>query len=239
MNIDEIKSALNQHGAEIAGPTPACPDDYVLASFIEGGLSERDHEQFTEHLSGCEFCIDRIGIIGRAQDAEPDMPIPDFVSARAQKFAESANSTANGREWSRSVPRWAAAAVVVLALGLILQPQLPDKPDMDPVVRETRIINPISMGPSLLSPLEGMAISPEHDYFSWTTIANSQHYQVRIVSDEGDLLWQEQVSETRWKLPADLMLAADTEYYVRVDAYLAESKALSSDYILFKVEQSK
>jgi hypothetical protein len=62
---------------------------------------------------------------------------------------------------------------------------------------------------------------------------------VRIVSDEGDLLWQEQVNETRWKLPAELVLTADTEYYVRIDAYLAESKALSSDYILFKVEQSK
>jgi hypothetical protein len=135
MNIDEIKSALKLC-AEITTTTPACPDDYGLASFIEGGLSERDHEHFIEHFSDCDFCIERVGIIGRAQDAEPDIPIPDLLSARVQKLAESSNRTANQHEWNRSIPRWAAAAVVVLALGLILQPQLPDQPDMDPVVRE-------------------------------------------------------------------------------------------------------
>jgi hypothetical protein len=90
------------------------------------------------------------------------------------------------------------------------------------------------MGPSFLSPQEGMTISSDAGVFIWTAVPGSLFYQIRIVSDEGDLVWQERINGTQWGLPAELLLAPGAEYFVRVDAYLAEAKTLKSDYVLFR-----
>jgi len=80
---------------------------------------------------------------------------------------------------------------------------------------------------------------PGDGVFRWTAVSNSLYYQLRIVSDEGDLVWQGRVDGTHWVLPAGLSLAPGAEYFVRVDAYLTEAKALNSDYLLFRVGERR
>jgi len=49
--------------------------------------------------------------------------------------------------------------------------------------------------------------------FSWTAVPESLYYEVRIVSDAGDLLWRERVEGTEWRLPGDLALTPALRLY--------------------------
>jgi len=147
----------------------------------------------------------------------------------------------------RLAPAWAAAAVVFVAVGVYFQladftpiglEVLPRTHEFEPSsdTRETRTIGPAALGPRFLEPEEGLAIASGDGVFRWTAVPNSLYYQLRIVSDEGDLLWQERVDGTEWKLPAGLVLSPGAEYYVRVDAYMSEAKSLPSGYLLFRFD---
>lgn len=247
MNTDELKSLLKQ-SAETVERQPDCPDDHTLASYIDGGLSERDHGRFEHHLADCAYCTERVGTLGRAGEAETTAQVPELLRARSARLAKASDTksaSVTPTLW-RKAPRWAAAAVVVLAVGVLSQFYSPslnrqevspsiDTPGQSAGIRETRNMDTGTIGPSFLSPLEGMTIIPDGGVFNWTPVRDSLYYQLRIVSDEGDLVWQERVDGTQWELPSDLSLSPGAEYFVRVDAYLAEAKALNSDYVLFRV----
>ncbi len=247
MNTDELKSLLKQ-SQETVERQLDCPDDHTLASYIDGGLSERDHGRFEHHVADCAYCTERVGALGRAREAESTAQVPELLRARSGKLANAPgtkNAPINPAIW-RKAPRWAAAAVVVLAIGVLSQFYSPslnrqevspsnETPGQPARIRETRNMDPGATGPSFLSPLEGMTIIPDGGVFNWTPVHDSLYYQLRIVSDEGDLVWQERVDGTQWALPAGLSLSPGAEYFVRVDAYLAEAKALNSDYVLFRV----
>ena len=217
MKKDQLRSLLKQP-IENVEQQPGCLNEYQLASYLDGGLSERDHGCFETHLADCAYCIERVGILGRAGESENNIPVPD-----------------SAQNWWRTAPQWAAAAIVVVAVGVGIQLNSPYQSIQPVDVHETRNIAPATQGPSFLSPREGMTITPDFEVFNWTAVPDSLYYQLRIVSDDGDLLWQERVNGTQWELPAGLMLSPDTEYFVRVDAYVAEAKTLNSDYLLFMI----
>ena len=248
MNTDELKSILKQ-STDAAERQIACPGDNKLASYMDGGLSERDHGRFELHLADCHFCIERVGILARAAEAEPAIHTPEFPQTHTAKLAGIPRLEKIGDQQSRwkRIPRWAAAAVVVLAFGVLSQMFSPvsNDPGLSTTVeisaqssgmlRETRNINPGAMVPNFLSSHDGMIVIPGDGAFRWTPVPDSLYYQLRIVSDEGDLVWQGRVNSTQWNLPLNLSLSPGAEYFVRVDAYLTEAKALSSDYLLFRV----
>jgi hypothetical protein len=233
-------------------PESGCHDDYEIASYWEGGLSERDHGRLELHLADCEYCMERIGILGRAGEAETSVQVPEFLQARSARLADSADSRVgrSNRDLWRRAPRWAAAAIVVLSIGVLSQSFSPrpdgmespagvEPPGHSDDIRQTRNINPAAMAPNFLSAREGMTMIPGDGIFSWTAVPDSLFYQLRIVSDEGDLVWQGRVNETQWVLPSGLSLAPGAEYFVRVDAFMTEAKALNSDYLLFRVGERR
>jgi len=248
MNRDELKSLLQQ-STETAERQTGCPDDYQLASYTDGGLSEEGQTRFELHLADCGYCIERVGLLGRARESEIEATVPELVLVRSRKLASctSAEESKTGLQLRlRNAPRWVAAAVLVLAIGALSQLYSPspngqkpsppiETPGQQTGLTDTRNIDPGTMGPRFLSPLEGMTITPNGGMFNWTAIPDSLYYQVRIVSDEGDLVWQERVAGTQWGLPSELSLAPGAVYFVRVDAYLAEAKTLNSDYVLFRI----
>lgn len=237
MDRDELKSLLQS--IEVPERQPGCPADEQVASYMEGGLSERDHREFETHLTDCAWCLERVGILGRALEHEAKAAVPDLALARARRMAGEAPEP--GSRW-RSAPGWVAAALVVLAIGLVARNQLPTGPEPAPLtqpeaVRTIRSIDSEAMGPGLLKPGEGIQVTHSNGAFNWTPVTDSLYYQVRIVTVEGDLLWQERVNETHWQLPSELPLTSGLEYFVRVDAHLSETRSLNSDYILFQPDE--
>lgn len=244
MNRVELKSMLRR-STDATERQPDCPVDEKLASFMDGGLSEQELEHLMNHLADCTFCLERVGMLSRARDADTPARVPELLLTRSRKLAAPRQTAAARNDTFGVAARWAAAAAVVLAIGLVARPALVPDPQSTPAgqqvpdYRQTRNFNPNALGPGILSPPEGATISSRNGLFRWSTVPDSLYYQVRIVSDEGDLVWQERVDGTEWTLPPSLALVPGAEYFVRVDAYLTESKALNSDFVAFTAGDSR
>lgn len=209
-----------------------------MASYLEGGLSERDHGRFEGHLADCGYCLERVGMISRAHEEYMSITVPDLDLARAARLAD---QSARPTPVLRVASRWAAAAVIVLAIGLFAlmrgqgtgyPPDTPAGTVTEP--RATRSIDPDAMASHLAARPDALAVQIADGNFGWSTVPDSLYYQVRIVSDEGDLLWLERVEDTHWSIPAELSLTPGAEYFVRVDAFITESKSLNSDFVAFQ-----
>ena len=242
MNYEQIAERIRNLRAQEAGPTPACPDDHQIAAVVDGKLSWADRDVFDRHVSDCDFCIARIGTLSGLCAVDVLETVPDITLARARRIVKRARIV-------RHAPRWAAAAVVVLALSFSFNQYSPDyggagtsvsslppmaKPQAN--FRPSRNISQNSLLPKILTPDEGAFFDVGNTLFHWTEIPGSLYYDIRIVTWEGDMVWQERVNDTEWGLPDKIELESGVEYYVRVDAYLAEAKSISSPHVLFKVK---
>jgi len=230
---------LTLQAAELTERTPFCPEDQQIAEYFEGELPESERDCVERHLADCRFCLARLGMLQRLAQNPTSPRIPEDVLAIAKSMRQ---ATVSRPRW---VPVWAAAAVLVVAVGILWQLfpgrgigqiELPrihmTEPSSD--LRETRSLDAGAMGPRFLSPDEGPGITSNTDVLRWTAVPNSLYYEVRIISDTGDLLWRERVEGTEWRLPAGLALTPGSEYFMRVDAYLTDAKTLQSDYLLFR-----
>lgn len=240
MHEQDIEELLRRRVQQFPERQPDCPEPEVIACYVEGGLDEAEHARLSEHFSECEACLEVLGLVCRARESEDSEPVPDLALARARRLVEPARSEA----WRR-LPRWAAAAVVVLAVGALLRPALLEHwreavPGSDThqatgePVRQTRNYQPLSARPRVTSPGEGEVLNRRSGEISWTAVQDSLYYELRIVSDSGDLVWEERVHGTRWRLPETVTLERGAEYYVRVDAFLSGTQSLHSDYFLFR-----
>jgi hypothetical protein len=235
-NIEQGLHHLREHSER----TPACPDDFLFTTLAKGGLALDENQSLKEHLSQCGFCIGQLADLSRIEKLEEGEPVPDLLVARARRLGKDTG-------FRVQAPRWAAAALVVLAVGVVFKPfsdrqTVPGKP---PVVGEQladvpqfRSIDRSNVRPEILIPSSGQALPVSEPVFEWTAVQGSLYYDVRLVSAEGETVWEERVKSTRQALPGDLQLQAGTDYYLRVDAYLAEAKRVSSRHVLFSTEGS-
>ena len=225
---NELKALLKLPAGQIERH-PDCPDDYQLASYMEGGLSERDHQSYEAHLADCAFCIARVGALARAAE-----------SSSADAVTEAAHQHSHRAPVSHRAGRWATAALVVIAIGFIAGRQspggvssIPDAPETQHTPTE-RFVEQASPFPEILAPSEGGLVDPESFVFRWKEVPGSLFYDIRIVSDDGAQVVRQRVWDTQWSLPEETALRAGAEYFVRVDAFVSEGKAVSSEHIVFK-----
>ena len=229
MNDDKVKELLKQSASSLE-PLAGCPDDYQLASYMDGGLSEQGHAVFESHAADCDYCIERIGILGRAREAESTVAMPQQSSVRSGKQSQ----------WQQA-PRWAAAALVVIAVGFVATQQLAETnlpvstEQAAPEFVTERFVKQVSPFPKIISPLEDSLVDPSQLVFEWKAVPDSLFYDIRIVSDDGALISRERVWGTQWPLPTDMHLQPGAEYFVRVDAFVSEGKSISSEHTVFKV----
>lgn len=91
--------------------------------------------------------------------------------------------------------------------------------------------------PEILAPLTGFIGQEEELVIRWTEVPGSLYYEVRVVSDVGDLIDAERVDGTEWTISPDLDLEPNREYFVRIDAFLTDAKPISSDFIPFTLRE--
>jgi hypothetical protein len=134
--------------------------------------------------------------------------------------------------------------VVVLAVTIVFMQGPESNPDSAAVIdefvspqpsRQLRSIDRSSPVPVVISPVDGENIKPGTLEVRWIEVLGSLHYDIQVVNAEGFILWRDRVEGTSWISPASNLLKPGMDYYVRVDAYLAEANNVSSEHILFTV----
>ena len=224
-----------------------CPDDNVFAAYLDRELPAAEHQQIAMHVADCDFCLSQAGLMTRLQKSATEFAPGEFAMARAKRL---------GKHFKRAAisdaGRWASAAVILLAVFLIfrLDPsgiEQQDNAASSPAGlisgtidgRDTRNHSPAKLELQVLAPVDGAALDPGTLTFAWNGIPGSLYYDVRIVTDSGDIVWQSKVETTRLNLPDSLQLEPDTDYFFRVDAHLASAKDISSPHVLFSIREQR
>jgi hypothetical protein len=236
MDQQKLKELLHLQPEDISEPTPFCPDGGELVARLQGDRTDADQERLERHLVDCSYCRAQAAVLTRFMQSGTDAQIPDALLVQASQLGNRPR-----RRRSRLALHVAAAAVTVIALTAVLtHSQNPDS-DLSGVWRtiagaepeEVRNIDSAYRGPKLLAPSDGSRIRPDELTVRWTEVPGSIYYDVRLVDVQGFVLWQDRVKERYASPPSQLQLEAGERYFVRVDAYLAESKRVSSDHVTF------
>lgn len=234
MNPEHLTSLFVTGAADDAGKSPACPDDHVIAGYVDGGLEDAARQRLEMHVADCQRCLALVGFLSRERTAAAVEPVSREVLAQARALV----TKEPARRWWRS-PQWAAAAMLVVAVPLLMQiGRNPDRGSVGqgrPEPPVTRTITSSATGLRVLSPGAGGAVDPQQPSFRWTEVPGTPYYDVRIVTDAGDVVIQQRVAGTSWRPPAHLDLQPGADYFVHVDAYPAGDKAVSSDHVPFRV----
>jgi len=245
MDEHTLTQILQLESRELPERTHFCRDDECITEYFEGSLGDQKRAALKRHLVDCRFCMARIGNLERLADEDEARHIPGTVLADAKAFAR---QPVPSRTWHS--PAWAAAALVVLTLSIFTM--LGGQPGKNPAVsipveqyipelpRQLRSIDPVVLKPNIISPVDGASIGSDELAIRWTGVSGSLHYDIRVVNAEGFIVHRDRVEDvTEWTPPAGPLLEPGMAYYVRVDAYLAGANNVSSDHILFTVEERR
>lgn len=234
MTPDRLSALLGASAGNVGPRTDSCPDESTVAGYVDGGLPAAEAERFELHLADCGTCLALVGFLSRERRTAEFEPVPAATLARAGQ-GEPARRALEARYASYL----ATAAALFLAVALLLNvTQLAGSRGDAMDGKDFRAERGGASGaaqPQLIFPQVGATVPGKRLAFRWTAVAGSQYYEVRILSDVGDVLADERVSGTHWQPHATLGLRAGTDYYVHVDAHLADDRSVASEHVRFRV----
>ena len=221
MDDGKLTQLLWQDSADLTGATPFCPEDHLIAAYFEGALEESGRERLRNHLAECRYCQARLGNLARSTSAHEDPRVSSQVLADAKQMG----NPVTPRRPSWRAPAWAAAAVVVLAVMVVFSGQWQQSPDntvTQPVTpaseQETpqlRSLGPMPSAIRIVEPAPGAILMPRTTV-RWVGGPGVDHYDLFILSANGDLIWSQRLNATAWS-PRDAQgLVAGDRYYLRV-----------------------
>ena len=115
---------------------------------------------------------------------------------------------------------------------------IPDTEDgVIPAQAPTRTLLSSPLSLQVLTPEPGVVADPDELIFRWHAVDDSLHYDLRIVTASGDLVTEQRVQHTEWKLSDKLELDPGAEYFVRIDAYLPDARTVSAERVRFVVSE--
>jgi len=236
---------LRNLGSDPVNRTAQCPDDHDLAAFATGLLADEHRERLQRHVADCGYCLRQVGLLSHLADSEPLAGVSEFTMARARRLGKPRLD-----QGLRRTTHWAAAALVVLAVAAGVSqyasaPRGSASGNVSPAVSayqeqasgQVRNSGQSLSAPKVLAPAKGAQVDPGNLTIQWTDVTGSLYYDVRIVSAEGDLIWEQQVSDDQLTLPPGMPFTPGTEYFVRVDAYLADARSISSHHVPFTIHK--
>jgi len=137
----------------------------------------------------------------------------------------------------------AAAAGVILVVGVLFTqyPQFTDMilrsdPSQPADSDSVRINRPGQDRLSILFPAEGATIDSSEPEFRWSGVDQSLYYEIQVLSDNGDILWEGQTENTQLQLPPEFALDHNTNYFVWVRVYLPDGKTIKSKAVAIRVD---
>jgi hypothetical protein len=228
------------------GRVRACSDEEVLASFVDGTLSGRARDQLQRHLADCPACLEQVSVLTKLAEEAPAEVAPTLL-AQASRLAPQHRPVQGFTRW-----RWAMAAAAMLVVAVSIAPLMrrsqlietqpppvAPAPNPNPAQRSVRRLPGDSLRPDLLFPTEGAAVVPSDLEFRWTPVGTALYYEVRILSAEGEVVWETRSEGTDARPPGTLHLVPGMRYYVSVSAWLSQGKAAKSPVTGFTVSQGQ
>jgi len=232
-----------------------CPDDREIAGYVDSTLTDARRSRMQRHLADCKDCralVADVVIIRR----EADAPVaPTALLQRALDVVPQ-----EPRRWSGIwAPVTALGTVGVCAMIAVMVLRHPERmvvpsgpapaahiesesgpkpPTLAPereIVRNQASSQP---SPSIISPKEGSAILRESLSFQWESVPHSLYYRVRIVTSEGEVVWEGESSATHLEPPKDAPIR-NGKYFVLISAFMENGRIVKTDPVSFQIASSR
>ena len=232
-----------------------CPDEWQLAAYADSQLAGRALQRVESHLADCRSCLDQVAFLARLRSVEMPAEVPASLLVQARELFAPGQGAAGRPRWLWGTVGAATAGLgVSLALWLsqpsmvIVPPRAPavapaETPPAAPPASEPMPLSPpqVRNGQKkttvlkILLPREGSVVPRDSLEFRWTDIPGSLFYEVKVVTEDGALVWEAHVMGTRASLPSDVRLARGSKYFVWVRAHLPEGRLAKSEIVGFAV----
>jgi hypothetical protein len=249
--------------AEITGPETNhkqpkrgwnCPSASAVAAYVDCALGDTDRTRLQRHLAGCGYCRTLVVDIIKLQGAAD---LPEAPTALIERVRALGPSASERRSWNwvavttagtlacaaiammilekpqtLSIPGWPAPAVPVISKS---EPAASPGPSRSGPVRNLKSLESV---PTITFPPADKVIARKRLEFRWKEVPDSLYYEVRVLTSEGDLIWEGDSSKTDVKLPTDLPLAAG-KCFVLVSAVMKNGHLRESNPVAFQVASSQ
>ena len=215
--------------------TEFCPGEKEIALYYDASLDANERERVQRHVKDCSYCQAKLGMLARIEQPTPSEPIEQELLVTAKQMAG-----AQKPRVKKQVVAWATAAVMVIALSVSLlsvSPQTEETPGVLPSdpTRQLRNISHVTEAPRLLFPVDGAQVNLSDLVISWTAIPGSDFYDLYILNDSGDLVIKQRIIGNEWVVGPAQGLTPGADYFIKVDAHLADATVASSAYVIFRV----
>jgi hypothetical protein len=231
-----------------------CPSDATIAAYLDSALGETARVRLHDHFGGCEYCRALIADVVKLQRIAELPPAPAALVARARALVPTVHS-----RWAWGWPTVAAAgtlACAVIAVSVFRPPQTLDIPAWPspkiPAISQSQPSAPANpsgreavrkpkspeSSPSIIFPPPDKVTGHEPLQFRWLEVPGALYYQVRLLTSEGDLVWEGNSSGTRIELPSDLALRGG-KYYVSVAAVMKDGRRQKSNPVSLQIANSQ
>jgi len=229
-----------------------CPGEEIVAAFIDSRLDEKVKSRVQSHLADCDYCRELVATTVKLQRIEASPEVPLGLARRAQ-VAGAAQS--KGWAWS-----WAPAtsAAMLVAAGLTLSvwrapkelelqkwpaPAAPaiaklETPAAPLSIEPVRKSKNYEAAPRVIVPGAGEVLSRKSLVFRWNAVPNALFYQVRLVTRDGDLIWERSSGTTELTVP-DALVLKDGKYFLMVSAAMENGKARKAETVDFQVRNDR
>jgi hypothetical protein len=226
-------------GASAVPARTACPDPALVAALADGALDAEAREPVVQHVASCEPCLDDLGALVRlARDSGPAVPARLLEAARQIVRGGGASVSHPPR-----TPSWrpvlAVAATVMLSVGAwyyvqrnaFFSPATSSSISDDPV----RSSQPVAQVPLVVRPPDRGRLQPGAIDLEWRPTAAAIAYRVRVMRDDGQLLWERETAATTIEIPEAASLPTAVPLYVAVTAVLPDGKTTRAPAVRFEI----
>jgi hypothetical protein len=193
--------------------TPDCPDELVIADFVDGRLMPQSRAPVVAHLLTCTRCRTLVKATS------------DLASSAA---GFNPPSKRRGYRWTLPIGLVAAAVLLLLLL--------PRVDESTPGLREPTVTSTIAPAP--ITPTPGAAVA-RVDSLVWSSVPKAERYRVRLYDGEGSVLWTVEIADTLVSLPDSVRLAPGVTYFWRVEAQAEWMRWASSDLASFQINAQR
>jgi hypothetical protein len=236
MDENEIQRLLKNSQVRHFGAKGTCPDLTVIAAYSEGRLGNGDAHGIEQHLADCPVCLKQVAHLAKSPEGDNGQMVPEQLVSRARKlFPEE-------KGYRMPLARWAAvaaaAAIAIVSVSLWFPKSTGPEQELTSPYRSLHPVEEAPI-PEVTLPENAARLVRDEMSFRWEPTPRSLYYELVLVTEEGDLIWQERFEDTSGSLPENVELVPGAKYYVWVRAHLPEGKALKSHAVHFIFEGTR
>jgi hypothetical protein len=220
-----------------------CLSEQDLAAYADQQLIGTERVRVERHITTCDACLAQVAFLVRSATTDPN-ETPSFLFTKAAALGK-VKSQSSGFRW-----HWAAAAgaLAVIVIAALQSNVAPSQPSPAVAEKETRSSPTIVADATRTKPLQSLAdestvrgrsrevawglsspkagetVDAANLQFRWEPRSGAASYELKVVSEDGNVLWEQRTESTSAKMPASVHLVKGKTYYVWLSVHTASGQ---------------